>query len=116
MDIVAIQNRLQHFADEREWDQFHSPKNLSMAVCGEAAELLELFQWLTEEQSKDISKSKVDKKLVEEEIADIFIYLMRLADKLDIDIEIAIMDKMRLNEEKYPVEKSKGKHTKYTKL
>ena len=116
MDIKKVQLRLRKFAEQRDWDQFHSPKNLSMALVGEAAELLEIFQWITEEQSKKIAKSKEDKKLIEEEIADIFIYLVKLADKLDIDIENSVKEKIRLNEKKYPIEKAKGKHTKYTKL
>ena len=85
MDIKEIQKKLVKFAEERDWDQFHSPKNLVMALTSEVGELNEFFQWLTEEQSsiKDDSP-KVDE--IGHEIADIFIYLLRLADKLDIDI------------------------------
>jgi dCTP diphosphatase len=115
MDISNIQKRLDNFARQRNWDQFHSPKNLSMALAAEAAELLEIFQWLTEEQSKNIVKNKKEIALVKEEIADVFIYLIRLADKLSVDIEKAVLDKIALNERKYPVKLAKDNATKYNK-
>lgn len=115
MDISDIQKRLADFARERNWDQFHSPKNLVMALAGESAELLEIFQWLTEEQSKGIVNSEKDMTLVKEEIADVFIYLARLADKLNIDIEKEVLDKIEVNEKKYPVDLSKNNATKYNK-
>ena len=87
MNLPDIQQKLRKFAEDRNWDQFHSPKNLSMALAAETAELLEIFQWLTEEQSKDIVNSEKEIAQVKEEIADVFIYLVRLADKLNIDIE-----------------------------
>ena len=113
MNITEIQKKLADFAQKRNWEQFHSPKNLVMALATEAAELLEIFQWLTEEQSKNIIKSKKDMDLVKEEIADVFIYFARLADKLDIDIEEEVLKKIALNEKKYPVELSKDNATKY---
>jgi dCTP diphosphatase len=113
MDIREIQNRLAEFARVRDWDQFHSPKNLSMALAAEVGELLEIFQWLTEEESKLVGRSET---AVREEIADIFIFLARLADKLGIDVEKAVLEKIVVNEAKYPVAKCKGKHTKYTDL
>ena len=82
MDVNEVSNRLRKFAEDRNWDQFHSPKNLSMALAAEATELLEIFQWLTEEESKDIVNSEQEIAQVREEIADVFIYLIRLADKL----------------------------------
>jgi NTP pyrophosphatase (non-canonical NTP hydrolase) len=100
MDIREIQAHLASFAAEREWDQFHSPKNLSMALAGEAGELLEHFQWLSEEQSINIGDNK--KKAVAEELADVFIYAVRLADKLAIDLESAVRDKLEANAKKYP--------------
>ncbi|MBI5675044.1 MAG: nucleotide pyrophosphohydrolase [Nitrospirae bacterium] len=103
------------FAEARNWDQFHSPKNLSMALAAEAAELLEIFQWLTEQQSKDIVNSEKDIAEVKEEIADVFIYLVRLADKLNIDIEQEVLAKIALNEKKYPIDLSKNNATKYNK-
>jgi len=114
MDIETIQSKLQAFASEREWDQFHSLKNLSMALSGEVGELVEIFQWMTEEQSNNLSEK--DKQKVTEELADIIIYLLRLADKADIDIEKAINLKVDVNASKYPVEKSKGTSKKYTEL
>jgi dCTP diphosphatase len=113
MDIKESQARLAEFARARDWGQFHSPKNLSMALAAEAGELLEIFQWLTEEESKAVGNSD---KAVREEIADIFIFLVRLADKVGVDIEKAVLQKIEVNEKKYPVAKCKGKHTKYTDL
>ena len=115
MDISNIQKRLDDFARQRNWDQFHSPKNLSMALAAEAAELLEIFQWLTEEQSREIINNEKEMSLIKEEIADVAIYLVRLADKLGVDIEKAVLDKIALNERKYPVKLAKDNATKYNK-
>ena len=114
LEIKEIQNKLAKFAEERDWDQFHSPKNLVMALTSEVGELTELFQWLTEGQSsiKDDS-SKTDE--IRQEIADIFIYLLRLADKLDIDIEEAVREKIEINAKKYPIDLAKGNATKYNR-
>lgn len=100
------------FAAERDWDQFHSPKNLSMALIAEAAELIEHFQWITEEESQHIEGDKLD--AVSLELADIQIYLIRIADKLKVDILNAVEKKIKINEQKYPVEKVKGRYNKYT--
>jgi len=115
MDIEEIRIRLAKFAKARDWDQFHSPKNLTMGLAAEAAELLELFQWLTEEQSRAIVRNAKEMELVREEVADVFIYLVRLADKLGIDIEAEVKKKMKVNEKKYPVKLSKGNATKYNR-
>jgi NTP pyrophosphatase (non-canonical NTP hydrolase) len=115
MDLKRIRDKLRDFAAERNWDQFHSPKNLSMALAAEAAELLEIFQWLTEEQSRNIGESEKNIALVREEIADVFIYLVRLADKLNIDIEKAVLEKIKTNEKKYPVKLSKNSAVKYNR-
>jgi len=115
MNLSEIRESLAKFAEVRNWEQFHSPKNLSMGLAAEAAELLEIFQWLTEEQSKAIVKDEKEMALVREEIADVFIYLVRLADKLGVDIERAVLDKIELNEKKYPAHLSKGNATKYNK-
>jgi NTP pyrophosphatase (non-canonical NTP hydrolase) len=115
MNLHDIQHKLRKFAEERNWEQFHSPKNLSMALAAEAAELLEIFQWLTEEQSKDIINSKKEIAQVKEEIADVFIYLVRLADKLNIDIEKEVLAKIALNEKKYPIDLSKDNAVKYNR-
>jgi NTP pyrophosphatase (non-canonical NTP hydrolase) len=115
MDIGQYQQKLARFADERDWDQFHTPKNLSMALAKEAAELLEIFQWLSEEQSAALKSRKDEQQRAAEEIADVFIYLVRLADKLDIDIETAVAAKMKTNEQNYPVALSKGNAVKYNR-
>lgn len=111
-ELESIKLKLRKFADDRDWDQFHSPKNLSMALIAEAAELVEHFQWLTEKQSSELPEDKL--KEVEEELADILIYLVRIADKLDIDLLDAAVNKMERNEQKYPSDKVKGSSKKYT--
>jgi dCTP diphosphatase len=115
MNLEEIRRRLAEFASERNWDQFHTPKNLSMALSAEAAELLEIFQWLTDEQSKQIVNNEKEMALVKQEIADVFIYLIRLADKLGVDVEKAVMEKIEQNEKKYPIESAKDNATKYNK-
>ena len=115
MNLEEIRRRLSGFASERNWDQFHTPKNLSMALSVEADELLEIFQWLTDEQSKQIVNNENEMALVKQEIADVFIYLTRLADKLGVDIEKAVLDKIDQNEKKYPIELAKDNATKYNK-
>ncbi|MCK5810694.1 MAG: nucleotide pyrophosphohydrolase [Cocleimonas sp.] len=113
-DLEAIKQALRVFAKERDWDQFHSPKNFSMALIVECAELVEHFQWLTDEQSKNLSIETLDE--VSLEMADIMIYLIRLADKLEVDLLPTIERKMKLNAIKYPIEKSKGIADQYNKL
>lgn len=110
--LSGLQEKLRMFAEARDWDQFHSPKNLSMALIVEAAELVEHFQWLTQNQSETLPDDKLRK--VEEELADILIYLLRISDKLGIDLLQAASQKINRNEEKYPVNLSKGRSTKYT--
>jgi len=110
-DFEAIKVRIRKFAADRDWDQFHSPKNLSMALAAEAGELLEQFQWLTEEQSKSVSADKL--LSIREELADIQIYLIRLADKLSIDLAEAVEQKIEVNEKKYPADKVRGSAKKY---
>ncbi len=113
-DLNTLKQRLREFAKARDWDQFHSPKNLSMALSAEVAEIIGHFQWLTEEQSKNLPQNKLDE--VETELADTLIYLIRLADKLDVDLLAAAISKIELNEQKYPVEKAKGNAKKYTEF
>jgi len=116
MDIKKIQKKLDKFSKNRDWDQFHTPKNLSMALSVEVSELLELFQWSNSGGLEEISNTKIRKE-IEEEIADIFIYLIKILGKLDNpDIENIINKKIKKNEKKYPVEKSFGKSDKYNKL
>ena len=112
MDIKSIQRQLETFARERDWNQFHSPKNLAMALNVEASELLEHFQWLTEQQSADLDAKT--RETVATEIADIQIYLIRLADKLGVDIEQAVQSKMQENSRKYPADRVRGSAAKYT--
>jgi NTP pyrophosphatase (non-canonical NTP hydrolase) len=107
----TLSKQLAQFAVDRDWDQFHAPKNLVMALSVEAAELTEHFQWLTEEQSKNLSKEKLE--LVAFEMADIYLYLVRLATKLNVDLPQYAADKIKINEERYPVEKVKGSSKKY---
>ena len=111
-DLNTLKLRLRQFAQVRDWDQFHSPKNLSMALSAEVAEIIEHFQWLSEEQSNNLPQNTLAE--VETELADTLIYLIRLADKLDIDLIAAASSKIELNEQKYPVEKAKGNAKKYT--
>ena len=112
MNIEKIQERQRQFAKDRDWEQFHSPKNISMALMVEAAELLEHFQWLTEAASADLEPQK--KADVADEIADVQIYLCRLADLLKIDMAEAVDQKMKKNEAKYPADKVQGLTKKYT--
>lgn len=100
MNIKDIQAQLSSFSDERDWNQFHNPKNLAMALSVEASELVEIFQWLTPEQSEVIMSSD-ESEHVKEEIADVLIYLIRLADKLNINLESAVADKIIKNGEKH---------------
>ena len=110
--LKDISKQLQAFANERDWQQFHSPKNLAMALNVEAGELLEHFQWLTEESSAELDADKLAK--VSKEIADVQIYLIRLADQLGVDILAATEAKMAENEMKYPADAVRGSAKKYT--
>ena len=112
MNIEKIQARLAEFAKERDWEQFHSPKNLSMALAGEVGELLEIFQWLTEEQSRKSSLSEDQLAAATEELADVLIYALRLADRLDINLDEAIAKKIDKNALRYTVEASRGNFAK----
>jgi dCTP diphosphatase len=114
--LEDFQRRLRDFADERDWQQFHTPKNLAMALAGEAGELLELFQWLTPEQSSQITADPSTDEKVRHELADVLAYLLRLADLLEIDLMAALDEKMTLNAAKYPVELAKGNARKYDQL
>jgi NTP pyrophosphatase (non-canonical NTP hydrolase) len=110
----GLRDSLRQFALDRDWDQFHSPKNLAIALSVEAAELLEHFQWMPEAESTALKAEQHAK--VQEEMADVFLYLIRLADKLGIDLPAAASAKIVLNAKKYPVEKSRGSSKKYTEL
>jgi dCTP diphosphatase len=110
-NLEEIRTRLSEFSDARDWDQFHSPKNLAMALSVEVSELVECFQWLTEEQSRTLTAEQ--QTAVIDEIADVQMYLILLAHKLGVDIPAAIEQKLKKNEEKYPIEKVKGNSKKY---
>jgi NTP pyrophosphatase (non-canonical NTP hydrolase) len=110
--LRALQQRLAEFAAVRDWQQFHSPKNLAMALSVEAAELVEEFQWLTEEQSRALTPERHER--VRLELADVFIYLLRIADTLGVDLLAAVDDKVVLNEKKYPADRVRGDSRKYT--
>ena len=111
MDITKIQSQLNNFASERDWEQFHTPKNLSMALSVEASELVEIFQWLTPEESNSPDQRQLDS--IRSEVADIAMYLIRFCGVLEIDLERAIEEKLIQNGSKYPVELSKGSAKKY---
>jgi dCTP diphosphatase len=109
--LQSLTDALRRFAAERDWAQFHSPKNLAAALTVEAAELLEHFQWLTEEQSRELPADARD--AVAQELADVFLYLLQLADKLGVDLLKAAEGKLKVNAQKYPVERSRGHSRKY---
>lgn len=111
-DFNSLRDRLKAFARERDWEQFHSPKNLAMALIVEAAELLEHFQWLTPEQSESLDENR--RREVELEMADIFIYLMRMCERLDVNLLEVVEEKIKLNEQKYPADKVRGSAKKYS--
>lgn len=113
-EFDKLRDQLRDFAAARDWDQFHSPKNLAMALAGEAGELLENFQWLTEEQSRRPGPELL--AAASEEIADVLLYLVRLSDKLGVDPVAAAHRKMLANAQKYPVDKARGTARKYTEL
>tara|TARA_B100000029_G_scaffold229868_1_gene227354 strand:- start:119 stop:454 length:336 start_codon:yes stop_codon:yes gene_type:complete len=111
MDYKKLKKEIKDFVDERDWEQFHNPKNLSMALSVEVSELLEIFQWQKAEEYKNASEEQ--KEMIKDEIADIFYYLIRISDKLDINIEEALIKKMQKNRKKYPKDLVKGKAVKY---
>ncbi len=113
-DLSSLKVALRRFASERDWDQFHSPKNLAIALSCEAAELLEIFQWMSEDSSRALSPDQIAR--VREEMADVLLYLIRLADKLNVDLLAGARDKLALNAQKYPIDKARGSSRKYTEL
>lgn len=113
-DLDQLKLRIRQFADERDWQQYHSPKNLAMALIVEAAELVEHFQWLTEEQSQTLAPEKLAQ--VSDELADIQIYLIRIADQLKVDLLEAVDKKIEKNAVKYPADKVRGSAKKYNEL
>lgn len=112
--LIRLRDALRAFAAERDWAQFHTPKNLAMALTGEVGELVEHFQWLTPEQSAALTAQQRGE--VAQEMADVLLYLLRLADVLEIDLAAAAEAKMALNSERYPVERARGSAKKYDRL
>lgn len=113
-ELAEFKQQFRQFTAKRDWAQFHSPKNLAMALAGEAGELLELFQWLTQEESRNLPDDA--RQAVAHEIADIQIYLAAISDRLGLDIGPAVAEKMKLNAEKYPADLARGSALKYSKL
>jgi len=116
VNVEPLAQTLESFAQKRDWAQFHSPKNLVMALTGEVGELNELFQWLSEQQSSDLAKDPDSKKRVAEELADVLFYLVRTASVMGIDLNQAAIAKLALNEQKYPADKARGNNKKYSEL
>jgi NTP pyrophosphatase (non-canonical NTP hydrolase) len=112
--IAELKERVALFAKERDWDQFHSPKNLSMALAVEVAELMELFQWKTEQESWEVPADPVLHQRVAEEVADIAYYVFNLCNRLDLDLSQAFLSKLEQNAAKYPANQVRGKAAKYT--
>lgn len=110
-DLARLRDIVRTFVDERDWDQFHTPKNLASALSVEAAELLEHFQWLQSGRAGELGAARLEE--VRHEMADVLVYLVRLADKLDVDLFAAVEEKMVLNRAKYPADKVRGDARKY---
>jgi NTP pyrophosphatase (non-canonical NTP hydrolase) len=116
LELQKINDEIEKIVLERDWDQFHSVKNLVMALSVESSELVEIFQWLTEDQSNMASDNPDLKSKIEDEVADVFVYLLRIATKTNINLEQAVLKKLKKNAEKYPVDKSKGNSKKYNQF
>jgi dCTP diphosphatase len=115
-DFESLRQRIKTFAAERDWDQFHDPKNLVMALVGEVGELTEIFQWLTPPEAANAMSDPARAEAIRDELADVFYYLLRLCDVLDVDLPVALQAKLTKNEARYPVEKSRGNAKKYTEF
>ncbi len=114
VDVAALQHAIARFAREREWEPFHSPKNLAMALTGEVGELVELFQWLSEDASRGVAREPASARRVRDELADVLIYLVRLAAVLEVDLDEAVRSKLATNASKYPIHRARGNASKYT--
>lgn len=116
IDVAPLSLALEQFANDRDWGQFHSPKNLVMALTGEVGELTEIFQWMTEAQSHTAGSNPATAQAVKDELADVQLYLVRLASVLGVDLNEAVQQKLQRNAQKYPADKAKGSSKKYTEL
>ncbi|GAA4409519.1 nucleotide pyrophosphohydrolase [Quisquiliibacterium transsilvanicum] len=114
IDARRLAEAIRAFADARDWAQFHSPKNLAMALTGEVGELVEIFQWLTEDESRRAGDDPERAEQVRHELADVLIYLVRLSDVLGVDLDAAVREKLAMNARKYPVETSRGNNRKHS--
>jgi NTP pyrophosphatase (non-canonical NTP hydrolase) len=108
VDVGALSRALEAFALERDWNQFHSPKNLAMALTGEVGELVEIFQWMSAEESAEAGRDPRTGQAVRDELADVLVYLVRLADRLGVDLDAAVRDKMKRNALRYPADEVRG--------
>tara|TARA_Y100000310_G_C20665529_1_gene807258 strand:+ start:230 stop:592 length:363 start_codon:yes stop_codon:yes gene_type:complete len=115
-NFQEVKEKIKLFIRERDWEQFHHPKELAISLCLEAAELLELFQWKEKQDLEDLKKDKELIRKLKEELADIMIYAIDVANYTDIDVSDAIIEKLKKNSEKYPIEKAKGNNKKYNEL
>ena len=116
MDIKELQEKVIQFRERRDWAQYHNPKDLAISLSLEASELLEIFQWKNADEVEAIMRDEKSRKRVQEELGDIFIYALNMSHAFGFDPSEVILNKLRMNEEKYPVEKSKGSADKYTRL
>lgn len=116
VEVSRLQEAIARFARERDWEPFHSPKNLAMALTGEVGELVELFQWLSEDASRGVARDPTTARAVRDEIADVLIYLVRLAAVLEIDLDEAVRSKLATNERRYPAARARGNAKKYSDL
>jgi NTP pyrophosphatase (non-canonical NTP hydrolase) len=116
VDVARLQEAIARFARERDWDQFHSPKNLAMALTGEVGELVELFQWLSEGASRRVAHDPTTARRVRDELADVLVYLVRLAAVLEVDLNEAVRTKLAANALKYPADLARGNARKYSDL
>jgi len=114
--LAELKERVLAFARERDWEQFHAPKNLSMAMAAEAAELMEHFLWASPEQSRAVAADPAKRARIAEELADVVIYALEFANATGLDVAANIEAKMESNARKYPIEKARGRSAKYTEL
>lgn len=116
VDVSGLQEAIARFARARHWEPFHSPKNLAMALTGEVGELVELFQWLSEKGSRQVAREPATARRVRDELADVLVYLVRLAAVLEVDLDEAVRSKLAANALKYPIERARGNAKKYSEL
>jgi NTP pyrophosphatase (non-canonical NTP hydrolase) len=116
LSIPDLTDRVRSFCEARDWDQYHGPKDLAIGVITEASELLEHFRFQSDEQALDLLNDPQIREEIEDELADVLFFLLRFSQRFDVDLDKALLRKLEKSERKYPVEKAKGKNTKYTKL